>query len=134
MKLSTKILIFVIIILFFSVGSIAWFFCDQLGATSDKNLEEGLTELAYYVSKDILVKEALKLRQETGEIDYSLNDHIEDIRKEFKVNFITVFDMEGIRLTHPNTENIGYKFKGGAEGAVLQEAASYLSRCRRYSR
>ena len=128
MKLSTKILIFVIIILFFSVGSIAWFFCDQLGATSDKNLEEGLTELAYYVSKDILVKEVLKLRQETGEIDYSLNDHIEDIRKEFKVNFITVFDMEGIRLTHPNTENIGYKFKGGAEGAVLQEAASYLSR------
>ncbi|NMB44733.1 MAG: sensor histidine kinase, partial [Clostridiales bacterium] len=127
MKLSNKILIFVILILFFSVGSISYFTYAKLMKMSNDNLEESLQELAYYVSRDVLVKKALRHKEETGDIDYSLNEHIEDIREHFDVNFITVFDMDGIRLTHPNEENIGYKFKGGDEDRVLKEAISYIS-------
>jgi len=78
--------------------------------------------------KNYMVKEVLVSEINNVKMDYNINDHIEIIRIKTNVDFIVVFNMNGIRLTHPNVENIGKEFVGGDEKKVLTEGVSYASR------
>lgn len=42
------------------------------------------------------------------------------IENRTNVNFVTIMDMEGIRLTHPDPEQVGKPFRGGDEGPALK--------------
>jgi len=89
-------------------------------------LKDKLMNIATYASEDYKVKEAFKDSSKIPE----LNVHIEKIRAETNVDFIVVFNMDSVRLTHPVKENIGRKFEGGDEIRVLKEAEKYISQAR----
>ncbi|WP_040582088.1 sensor histidine kinase [Sedimentibacter sp. B4] len=126
MKLRTQIILFFILILLFSVGSITIFSYYQMEIIFNKQLEEKLFDIAYYAAEDNLVKEALAVNEIIP--DSELNDHIEKIRVKTNVDFIVVFNMNRIRFTHPNEKNIGQLFKGGDEKRVLETAEEYASK------
>lgn len=124
MKLRTQIVLFFIFILIFSMGSMALMSYAQMRTVFNDQLEDKLMNIAVYTSEDAQVKATLADRENNSLL---LNEHIEKIRQETKVDFITVFDMEGVRLTHPNLSNIGKKFVGGDEERVLKTGESYAS-------
>lgn len=126
MKLKTEISVFISMILFVTVGSITMLSYFQIKSVFKDQLEEKLLIIADYAAEDYLVKDALSGNNSIA--DLNLNNHIEGIRTKSEVDFIVVFDMDGTRLTHPNTENIGLKFKGGDEIRVLEEAERYTSK------
>ncbi|MGD9568881.1 MAG: ATP-binding protein [Sedimentibacter sp.] len=123
MKLKTQISLFFVVILIFSLGSMTLLSYYQMKDILNDQLEDKLMNIAYYASEDYLVKNSLAAYNTPN----NLNEHIEKIRLATDVDFIVVFDMNGIRLTHPVEENIGKKFKGGDEERVLTEAESYVS-------
>lgn len=125
MKLRTQITLFIILILIFSLGSMTILSYFQMKIILNEQLENKLLNIANYTSEDYLVKDALIGYKNIPNLN--INEHIEKIRIESDVDFITVFDMGGIRLTHPNKENIGKKFKGGDEERVLTKAEKYIS-------
>jgi len=125
MKLRTKITLFIILINIFSLGSMTFLSYLQMKLILNEQLEDRLSNIAYYVSEDYLVKDALMGNKNIPNLN--INDHIEKIRIETGVDFITVIDMEGIRLTHPNEKNIGKRIRGGDEGRVLEKAERYIS-------
>ena len=124
MKLRTEIVLFVVIILIFSLGSITWLSYHQMENILNAQLETRLFNIAYFAAEDIQVKEALTEKMPI----YNLNEHIEKMRVKTNVDFIVIFDMRGIRLTHPNERNIGMKFVGGDETRVLTTAEEYISK------
>lgn len=124
MKLKTQIVLLVVIILLFSVGSITVLSYFQFKSILKNQLEDSLFNIAYYVSEDYVVKDALTGGRELQ--DFNLNKHIESIRLKTDVDFITIFNMEAIRLTHPNEKNIGLRFKGGDEERALK-GEEYIS-------
>lgn len=124
MKLSTKINMFITLILVFSLGSMTLLSYYQMKDILNAQLEDKLMNIATYASEDYMVKEAFKDKNKLSE----LNEHIEKIRLETNVDFITVFNMNSIRLTHPVEENIGRSFKGGDETRVLTKAERYISK------
>ncbi len=126
MKLRTQITLFFIIILIFSLGSMAILSYYQMKDIFNKQLEDKLMYIANYASEDYLVKDALS---GNNSISVNLNGHIEKIRLQTAVDFIVVFDMNGIRLTHPVEENIGKKFVGGDESRALS-GQQYISEAR----
>jgi len=125
MKLRTEIALFVIVILIFSVGSITLLSYFQMKDIFNAQLETRLFNIAYYTAEDRQVRDELVENNNNQKLN--LNEHIEKIRLKTKVDFIVVFDMKGIRLTHPNEENIGLKFVGGDEERVLTTAEEYIS-------
>lgn len=124
MKLRTQIVLFFVFILIFSLGSMALLSYSQMRTVFNDQLEEKLMNIAVYTSQDQEVQATLAQRDNNSLL---LNQHIETIRKETGVDFITVFDMERIRLTHPVVSNIGKKFVGGDEARVLETGESYVS-------
>ncbi|MDW5300121.1 MAG: sensor histidine kinase, partial [Sedimentibacter sp.] len=116
---------FVAIIIMFSVGSIIGLSYFQMEDILNSQLETRLFNIAYYTAEDKQVKDALA---ENNNQELNLNEHIEKIRVKTNVDFIVVFDMNGIRLTHPNEENIGKKFRGGDEIRVLTTGEEYISK------
>lgn len=126
MKLRTQIILFFILILLFSVGSITIFSYYQMEIIFNEQLEEKLFDIAYYAAEDNMVKNALAANEIIP--DSELNEHIERIRVRTNVDFIVVFNMDRIRLTHPNKKNIGQLFKGGDETRVLETAEEYASK------
>lgn len=57
------------------------------------------------------------LQQKDAELD--IEPYTNQMRKATHVEFIVVFDMNGIRKSHPNPSKIGKHFVGGDEGPVL---------------
>ena len=127
MKLRTQIILIYILILLFSVGSIMMLSYYQMKNIFNTQLEEKLFDIAYYAADDYMVKNALASGNESIS-NSDLNEHIERIRTKTNVDFIVIFNMDRIRLTHPNEENIGKQFKGGDEIRVLTTAEEYISK------
>ncbi|MGB4440149.1 MAG: sensor histidine kinase, partial [Sedimentibacter sp.] len=125
MKLRTEITFFVSIILIFSVGSITLLSYFQMEDIFNNQLETRLFDIANYAAEDKQVKDALAEKDDI--LKSNLNEHIEKVRLKTKVDFIVIFDMNRIRLTHPNEENIGLKFVGGDETRVLIKGEEYIS-------
>lgn len=124
MKLRTQITLFFVAILIFSLGSMTLLSYYQMKDIFNVQLEEKLADIANYSSEDYLVKSTLAGYNNTS---IKLNEYIEKLRLETEVDFIVVFDMNGMRLTHPVEENIGKKFKGGDEERVLETSERYVS-------
>lgn len=128
MKLKTQISLFFVIVIVFSLGSMTVLSYHQMKSIFNDQLEDKLMNIAVYASEDYMVKDALSGYDITT--DRVLNEHIERIRRETNVDFIVVFDMDSIRLTHPVAENIGKKFIGGDERRALTESEKYISKAK----
>jgi CitB family two-component system sensor histidine kinase MalK len=91
--------------------------------TVSASIGENAADIARIVAKSPRVIASL----EGGRNGPDIQPFIEDLRKATNVEFIVVFDMDGIRKTHPNPAIIGKHFVGGDEEAVLREGREYTS-------
>ncbi|MBM7694179.1 CitB family two-component system sensor histidine kinase MalK [Peribacillus deserti] len=87
-------------------------------AEDTKNLKaEKAADIARIVSRSAPVIHSL--RPEKSSVS-DVQAYTRDVQDAAGVEFIVVMDMKGIRRSHPHSELIGKKFRGGDEGTVLR--------------
>lgn len=109
-------------------------YVTQITYEAKKGLQEQVKATAHALALSPEVIDAL----EKNEPAPSLQTYAEKVRVANELLFAVVMDMEGIRLSHPDTSRIGQHFQGGDELLALQgqetvsEAAGTLGRSLRY--
>lgn len=115
-KLSTMIIFFVCLVVLLSLMSTDLLISHTVSKNIRANQEEKARIVARTVSKSHIVIDSLENRTYSN----SIQQYTNDIQTATDVMFITVMDMNGIRKTHPNPEQIGKPFAGGDEKKALQ--------------
>ncbi|PLT28757.1 DcuS/MalK family sensor histidine kinase [Peribacillus deserti] len=93
-------------------------------AEDTKNLKaEKAADIARIVSRSSQVIESLQPNK-SSETD--VQAYTREVQAAAGVEFIVVMDMKGIRKSHPHSELIGKRFRGGDEGTVLR-GREYIS-------
>ena len=122
-KLSTIIIFFVCLVVLVSL-----LITNLLVAnTSGEVIEQQLEEKAISVSRTAAESQVIRNGLQSEAIEENVQDYAEAVQQATNVLFVVVMDMEGIRKSHPNPDNIGKSFSGGDELRVLQGDA-YTSR------
>jgi two-component system, CitB family, sensor histidine kinase MalK len=114
-KLSTIIIFFVCIVVILSLLITDLLISRTINENIRGNLEEKAKIISRTVAHSTIVKKGLLDRERDAEIQ----DYSKDIQRASDVSFIVVMDMQGIRMSHPNPEQIGKPFIGGDEKKVL---------------
>lgn len=115
-KLSTVIIFFVCIVVLVSLMITDLLISNSVSENIRKNQEEKALIIARTVSRSHIVSEALENKRSAG----AVQDYTKEIQAATNVMFIVVMNMEGIRMSHPNEEQIGKRFVGGDEKAALK--------------
>jgi two-component system, CitB family, sensor histidine kinase MalK len=115
-KLSTIIIFFVCLVVLASLMITDLLISNSVSENIRKNEEEKALIVARTVSRSHIVTEALEKRRSSG----AIQDYTKEIQSATNVMFIVVMNMEGIRMSHPNEEQIGKRFVGGDEKAALK--------------
>ncbi|WP_281368171.1 DcuS/MalK family sensor histidine kinase [Neobacillus endophyticus] len=88
---------------------------NEVGNSTQKNMEDKALTIARMAAHSPVIVEALDRKR--GESD--IQSYANEMTRITNVEFIVVMDMKGIRLSHPNPDQIGHRFVGGDEGPVL---------------
>ncbi|MFD3157673.1 ATP-binding protein [Haloimpatiens sp. FM7330] len=123
MKLQQKITALIIVILLVVIGSISILSYREMKSLLKEQRSSDLMRMAIMASELDVVKN--NVGKKDGEV--KIQQDIEKIRLQSKVEFIVVMDMNGIRYSHPVPKNIGKRFKGGDEEKVLTNGETYVS-------
>ena len=123
MSLSKKISILVILLIFVSMTISTLFSVSNELKTIDYYSKQNIMNLAQAVSRNNTVIDGL-INMES--------DHVQEYTQEIlqntdNVEFITVANLDSIRLSHPNPENIGGTFSGNDEDRVVKTGESYYT-------
>jgi len=122
MKLQSKLILLVSSILTTSL-LVAYFF---LSSYTYKTVQNEMGNHAKAVSSMIAVSPEFIHAIADSKEHARVQELAEIVRKETGDEYISIIDMNGIRLSHPNPEMIGKHFVGGDEAPSLQ-GASYIS-------
>lgn len=86
-------------------------------------VEMNIMNIAVSISKNAVIIEALENKD-----DDTIQRHVNaTLTSVDNIQFIVVADMNGIRYSHPNPDNIGKKIKGGDERRIIETGESYIS-------
>lgn len=97
--------------------SVSYLLVIKNAAKRVKNNEEKLLlATGKQLANDPLVLSHLK----KNETSLDLQNHTNQLAKNYQLDFIVVMDMDAIRLTHPDKSKIGKHFKGGDETISLK--------------
>ncbi|TNH93166.1 sensor histidine kinase [Aeromonas sobria] len=110
------------LLLILILGSLLALFIRHL---LESNLQEKGSDLARIMAADSRVVAALR---EGG--DPTLRDYIEGVSSRTDATYMVVTDEHGRRLSHPNAELVGLKFRGEDIWPALHERSSYCSKAR----
>lgn len=83
---------------------------------TEKSIEDRAINISRIIAHSPIVIEGLSGKRNAKEIQ----DYTNEIANLTDVRFIVVFDMDGIRKSHPDISEVGKPFVGGDEGPVLQ--------------
>ncbi|MEN1759062.1 sensor histidine kinase [Anoxynatronum sibiricum] len=123
-SLQAKIMFFSAFIVTLSVLSVSYGFLKTMEASLLKEVENNVLNTARIVARMPTVIGAF----ETAHPEETIDPLMKVIRSSSRdVQFITVTNIEGIRYSHPNPEQLLKPFAGGDEGPVLQEGSEYIS-------
>lgn len=127
LRLSAQIFILVASMIVLTLGVALLLFNYQLRANLEDAQGERVMGLAAVLADRSDVQTALAATPIVRDPRSALRQHIEGLRERLGVDFITVMDLDHLRLTHPDPDEVGRYFRGGDEGAAL-EGESYVSR------
>jgi len=127
LRLSAQIFILVASMVVLTLGVALLLFNHQLRANLEDAQGERVIGLAAVLADREDVKAALETRPIVHDANSPLRQKIERLRERLGVDFITVMDLDHLRLTHPDPDEIGRHFRGGDEGPALN-GKSYVSR------
>ena len=122
-KLSTIIILFVLSVVLVSLVITNLLVADTSGDRIEQQLEEKAVSISSAVAESEVIRNGL--RSTAAEAD--IQDYALAMQQAADVLFVVVMDMDGIRKSHPNPDNIGKAFAGGDEMRVL-EGEEYTSR------
>lgn len=116
LTLEKTILMLVCIVVSLSLLVTDVLISQEVANTTEKNIEDKAVNIARIVANSPVVIEGLSGQRDEREIQAFANE----VSNLTNVNFIVVFDMAGIRKSHPDINELGKPFVGGDEGPVLQ--------------
>ena len=116
LSLQAIIIIFVCIVVALSLGITDLLISQRVTSSTEEGQKEKAFDVARMVSHSRTVKDALSGKRDKADVQIFANQ----IRKVTHVNFVVVMDMNGIRLSHPESKEVGKHFRGGDEGPVLK--------------
>ena len=115
-KLSTIIIFFVCLVVLVSL-----MITDLLiSSTVSENIRKHQEEKARIVSRSIATSHIIIESLEDDTRSNEIQEYTKDIQAATDMMFIVVMDMNGIRKSHPNREQIGKHFMGGDEKEALK--------------
>lgn len=115
-RLSTVIIFFVCLVVLVSLIITDLLISNTVSKNIRKSQEEKAKIVARTVAKSHVIVDSLEDEQNLN----AIQDHTKDIQTATNVLFVVVMDMDGIRKSHPNPQEIGKHFVGGDEKAALQ--------------
>ena len=111
-KLRTKITVLMCLVVALALLTANFMVGERVEQNTERSLAEKATDISRIVARSAVVIEGLAGLRPASEIQ----SFAEDIRHVTNVEFIVVFDMNGIRKSHPDVTKIGLPFVGGDEG------------------
>ncbi|WP_088068264.1 DcuS/MalK family sensor histidine kinase [Gottfriedia luciferensis] len=115
-SLQAIIIIFVCFVVALSLGITDLLISKRITSSVEETQKEKVLNIAKIVSLNPQVIESLEGKTKSTEVQAYANQ-IKDLTH---VNFVVVMDMKGIRLSHPDPNEVGKRFRGGDEGPVLR--------------
>jgi two-component system, CitB family, sensor histidine kinase MalK len=88
--------------------------------TVSENIRKGQEEKAQIVARTVAKSHIVINGLQDGQNLNELQQYASEIQTATGVLFVVVMDMNGIRKTHPNLEQIGKRFVGGDEKEALK--------------
>ncbi|HVJ50583.1 DcuS/MalK family sensor histidine kinase [Desulfitobacterium sp.] len=116
LTLEKTILLLVCVVVALSLLVTDVLISQEVADTTEKSIEDQAVNISRIVAHSPVVIEGLSGQRDENEIQAFANE----VTNLTKVNFIVVFDMAGIRKSHPDINELGKPFVGGDEGPVLQ--------------
>lgn len=116
LKLQTKITLLVCLVVAFILAIIFVLFNYKFAQQTRQSLEERVVAVSRTVALTPSVQQVLS--GEGG--SFNIQEYAGKIKRLNNVEFVVVFDMNGIRYSHPNTDLIGKKVSGDDIEGVLQ--------------
>lgn len=123
MKLQYKILTYMTIIIFLTLGISSYFGVEYLQRKMKLQIGQSAMNTA------VAVASMPQIQDNLGDIKGSdkIQGIIERIRLSSNIQFITVIDMNSTRFSHPVPERIGEKFEGNDEKRAIYTGESYIT-------
>lgn len=122
LRLQTTIILMVCLVVGLVLLAVYGMMSDEVTQLTQQGLEEKAITIARTVSITPLV--ATALTDTSSQTKPDIQAYAEHIRKLNKVEFVVVMNMQGIRLSHPNPQEIGRHFRGGDEVEALHGTES----------
>ncbi|MDQ0428631.1 CitB family two-component system sensor histidine kinase MalK [Planomicrobium stackebrandtii] len=114
-KLSSIIIFFICLVVLISLSITILLITDMTSENIESQLEEKAVTLSRTVAESQIVQNGL-LRTE---LETEIQEYTSTIQEATDVLFIVVMDMEGLRKSHPDPQQIGQPFVGADEKQVL---------------
>lgn len=115
-KLSTVIIFFVCLVVLISLMITDLLISNTVSENIRKHQEDKARMVSRSIATSYIIIEALEDERKTKEIQ----DYTKEIQSATDMMFIVVMDMNGIRKSHHNPEQIGKHFVGGDEKEALK--------------
>lgn len=115
LRLETKIIILVWSMVALALLSASYLITKNLATTIQNNISENTTQISHLTAMSPLVINALTNPSPDGE----LREYCFQVAQTTKSQFVVVFNMNSVRISHPDAEKIGQRIVGGDEQAVL---------------
>lgn len=116
LSLEKTILILICLVVFLSLLVTNVLVSEEVATATERNIASRAVNISRIVAHSPIVIDGLSGRRDKKEIQI----YAGELMDLTKVNYIVVMDMKGIRVSHPNVNELGKPFMGGDEGTVLQ--------------
>lgn len=116
LTLEKTILLLVAVVVVLSLLVTDVLISREVADNTEKGIEDKAVNISRIVAHSPVVIQGLSGQRDEKEIQSFANE----ITNLTNVKFIVVFDMKGIRKSHPDVSELGKPFVGGDEGPVLQ--------------
>lgn len=124
LKIETKIMILVVILLSLSVIISAVLASSWFDRILEKKVEDNITNIASFIAVDEEITYALYSGNQDKTVQKIVKTYLDSIDE---ITFIVVADMDSIRYSHPIEARVGEKFVGGDEKRTIEKGESYIS-------
>lgn len=114
-KLSSIIIFFICLVVLISLSITILLITNM----TSENIENQLEEKAVALSRTVAESQVIRNGLQSAEMEEEIQEYTLTIQEATDVLFIVVMDMEGLRKSHPDPEQIGKPFIGADEKQVL---------------
>lgn len=114
LTLQASIVLLVILVVTFALGLTNWLIAHDVAESKRAELTETVRTSSRLLAESSIIKKGLD-----GIDEEAVQQFAEKTRKQIGADYITVFNQNGVRLSHPDPGLIGQPFQGGDEGPVL---------------